>query len=233
MDRKTKLMAACAIGAVAILLGAGLARCAMAPNDDGADDEKAAVEQQADGSALSAYVGTAWTSGDGKSYLAILDGALVEKDGTSTEVTYYEADGEAADDGGLSVDISTWAAATDTPKDGVLRIDASDEAVTATCDAFKLAGSYVLDADAQSAMALARHSEELNDLLQSDDAAIESAIGAWAAKRSPYATTATWDGEVYIDCNGNTVTTGFALDDGAGTVVQLVLDRGTGKLSTL
>ena len=33
MDKKTKLMAICAAGAAAILIGAGLARCAIAPSD--------------------------------------------------------------------------------------------------------------------------------------------------------------------------------------------------------
>ena len=33
MDKKTKLMAICAAGAAAILIGAGLARCAIEPSE--------------------------------------------------------------------------------------------------------------------------------------------------------------------------------------------------------
>ena len=243
MDRKTKLLAACAIGAVAVIVGAGVARFAITAATGGGESaiEQAAetqsgqeaegTQQNAEGG-LSGYVGTSWTSADGAT-LSIISDALVERKDGQTTVTYYEVESEKADADGLSADISTYATAKDAPKAGVLRIDASEKAVTASCDAFQLAKSYTLDAKAAAELKLAAHGPRLNELMESDDDAITDAIAQWAAKKSPYATTAAWDGEVYVDCNGGTVTTGFALDDGAGTVVQLRYDGATGKLSAL
>ena len=243
MDRKTKLLAACAIGAVAVIVGAGVARFAITAATGGSESaiEQAAEiqsEQEAEGTlqtaedGLSGYAGTSWTSADGAT-LSIISDALVERKDGQTTVTYYEVESEKADADGLSADISTYATAKDAPKAGVLRIDASEKAVTASCDAFQLAESYTLDSKAATELKLAAHGPRLNELMESDDDAIKDAIAQWAAKKSPYATTAAWDGEVYVDCNGGTVTTGFALDDGAGTVVQLRYDGATGKLSAL
>ncbi len=243
MDRKTKLLAACAIGAVAVIFGAGIARCAITTATGGgestlvesvqtqAQKESGSGRQDKENS-LSEYVGTSWTSADGAT-LSIISDALIERKEGQTTVTYYEVESEKADADGVSADISIYATAKDAPKAGVLRIDASDDKVTASCDAFQLSKSYTLDAKAATELKLAAHGIRLNELMESDDAAITAVIAQWAAKKSPYATTATWDGEVYVDCNGNTVTTGFALDDGAGTVVQLKYDGATGKLSAL
>ena len=62
---------------------------------------------------------------------------------------------------------------------------------------------------------------------------IASAIAQKASSASPTATLATWDGEVYIDCNEDVLTTSFHLNDAASTIVQLSLDRGSGELSAL
>lgn len=243
MDRKTKLLAACAIGAVAVILGAGIARCAITAATGGEESaieetaqtqaqEKTASGQQDEESSLAECVGTSWTSADGAT-LSIISDALVERKDDQTTVTYYEVESEKADAEGVSADISTYTTAKDTPKSCVLRIDTSGDKVTATCDAFQLAKSYTLDAKAETELKLAAHASRLNELMESDDSAITAAIAQWAATKSPYATTATWDGEVYVDCNDDTVTTGFTLDDGAGTVVQLKYDGATGKLSAL
>lgn len=102
-----------------------------------------------------------------------------------------------------------------------------------TCDAFALSTTYTLDAAPDAKITLSAHSDKLNELLESDDESISNALSAWASKRSPYATSAAWDGEVYIDCNGKTVTTSFTLNDGASTLVQLRYDQTTKELSAL
>lgn len=243
MDRKTKLVAACAIGAAAILIGAGIARWAIGqdarpePEPEAQEQE---LEQLADGPAdagaedgLSAYLGSAWSSEDGKTALTLTDGTMVERSGDDVQVTYFAVEGASADGGGLCVDVLTSKSARGEQAEGVIRIEAADDKTVLTCDALVLAESYVLDAAEAYKVALAAHSARLNELLGADDDEIEAAIAAWSAKRSPYATQATWDGEVYIDCGGGTVTTAFALNDGAGTLVQLQLDEGTGELSAL
>lgn len=230
---KKRAMLACAIGAILILVGSGVARCAMHPPQDSPGDGIEEVAEKTDGNSFKDYVGSAWSADGGSKTLAITDGVMVERDGVSTAVTYFDVISEDPDDGGLSVNVTTSKGPRDTPKQGVVRIDSSTTSITITCDAFSLSATYTLDASPDSEVSLAAHSEKLNDLLESDDERISGTITGWAAKRSPYATSATWDGEVYIDCNGKTVTTSFTLNDGAGTLVQLRYDQTTKELSAL
>ena len=165
--------------------------------------------------------------------MTIADGVVIEREGDSISVTYYEVVSERSDAGGISVNVTTTKTPRDAPAQGVMRIDASTEEVSITCDAFALSTTYILDAAPDAKIALSAHSDKLNELLESDDESISNALSAWASKRSPYATSAAWDGEVYIDCNGKTVTTSFTLNDGASTLVQLRYDQTTKELSAL
>ena len=51
--------------------------------------------------------------------------------------------------------------------------------------------------------------------------------------RSPYAKTATWDGEVYIDAKANKTSSTFTLDDPNGTIATIVIDGTSGKISAM
>lgn len=230
---KKRVMLVCAIGAILILVGSGVARCAMQPPRDSPDEGIEDVAEKADGNSIKDYVGSAWSADGGSKTLAITDGVMVERDGESTAVTYFDVISEDPDGSGLSVNVTTTKGPRDTPKQGVVRIDSSTTSTTITCDAFSLSATYTLDASPDNKVSLTAHSDKLNDLLGSDDGKISDAITAWAAKRSPSATSATWDGEVYIDCNGKTATTSFTLNDGAGTLVQLRYDQTTKELSAL
>lgn len=115
----------------------------------------------------------------------------------------------------------------------LLSIRPSADSASLTCDALALSKSYLLAEGASAGIELSAHSSELNELLGADDSEIASAIAPRASIASPTATLATWDGEVYIDCNEDVLTTTFHLDDAASTIVQLSLDRATGELSAL
>lgn len=234
MDKKTKLMAACAAGAVAILVGAGIARCAIAPGQTEADAPVAEQQQTLEEHAgLSGYAGTTWESEDGTATLTISDSAMVEQDGSGAQVMYYEVVSEEAGESGVSAVLSYARSAQDASTQTLLVIEEGNGTVTASCDGFALSKRYLLEADGAPELALSAHSPELNELLDADDAEIASAIARKAATASPSATLATWDGEVYMDCNADVLTTSFHLDDAASTVVQLSLDQATGELSAL
>ena len=102
-----------------------------------------------------------------------------------------------------------------------------------SCDAFSLSKNYLIAEGSDAGLELAAHPSELNDLLDAEDPEIASAIAQRASIASPTATLATWDGEVYIDCNEDVLTTSFHLNDAASTIVQLSLDRASGELSAL
>ena len=184
---KKRLMLACAIGALVLLAGSGVARCAMQPSEDPATGQEKESAQKADADSIKSYLGTAWSADGGSKTMTIADGVVIEREGDSTSVTYYEVVSERSDAGGISVNVTTTKTPRDAPAQGVMRIDASTEEVSITCDAFALSTTYTL----------------------------------------------AWDGEVYIDCNGKTVTTSFTLNDGASTLVQLRYDQTTKELSAL
>ena len=230
---KKRVMLACAIGAILIIAGSGIARCAIQQPEDSPEEPIEKMVEEAPENGMAEYLGSAWSADGGSKTLVVTDGAMIEREGETTAVTYYEVVSEDADEGGLSVNVTTAKTPADAPRQGVVRIDAGTLSTTITCDAFSLATTYTLDAPPESKVSLTTHSEELNELLESDDEKISGAISAWAARRSPYATSATWDGEVYIDCNGKTVTTSFVLNDGASTLVQLRYDQTTEELSAL
>lgn len=235
MDKKTKLMAICAAGAAAILIGAGLARCAIAPSEPEtvvpAEEQGQQIEQADD--SFSGYAGTTWESEDGTCTLTLSDSTIVESGEAGVQVMYYEVLSEEPDDDGLSAQISFTRSAGEAASQTLLSISDAGGWKSISCDAFALSKSYLIAEGSDAGLELAAHPSELNDLLDAEDPEIASAIAQKASSASPTATLATWDGEVYIDCNEDVLTTSFHLNDAASTIVQLSLDRGSGEMSAL
>ena len=235
MDKKTKLMAICAAGAAAILIGAGLARCAIAPSEPEivvpAEEQGQQIEQADD--SFSGDGGTTWESEDGTCTLTLSDSTIVESGEAGVQVMYYEVLSEEPDDDGLSAQISFTRSAGEAASQTLLSISDAGGWKSISCDAFALSKSYLIAEGSEAGIELSAHSPELNELLDAEDAEIASAIAQKASSASPTATLATWDGEVYIDCNEDVLTTSFHLNDAASTIVQLSLDRGSGEMSAL
>lgn len=235
MDKKTKLMAICAAGAAAILIGAGLARCAIAPSEPEAVFPAEEQSQQAEqaGESLVGYTGTIWESEDGTCTLALSDSTIIESGEAGVQVMYYEVLSEESDGSGISAQISFTRSAGEAASQTLLSLSDMGGRKSISCDAFALSKSYLLAEGPEAGLELSAHSPELNELLDAEDSEIASAIAQKASAASPTATLATWDGEVYIDCNGDVLTTSFHLNDAASTIVQLSLDRGSGEMSAL
>lgn len=235
MDKKTKLMAICAAGAAAILIGAGLARCAIAPSKPDpvvpAEEQGQQIEQTDE--SLGGYTGTTWESEDGTCTLALSDSTIVESGEAGVQVMYYEVLSEEPDDSGISAQISFTRSAGEAASQTLLSISDAGGWKSISCDAFALSKSYLIAEGSETGLELSAHSPELNELFDAEDAEIASAIAQKASAASPTATLATWDGEVYIDCNEDVLTTSFHLNDAASTIVQLSLDRGSGEMSAL
>lgn len=236
MDKKTKLMAICAAGAAVILIGAGLARCAATPAEPEAAApaaEEASAPLVQEGEALSDYMGTTWESADGSATLTLSESTIVEQGEAGVQVMYYEVLSEDTSDEGLAAQISFTRSTDEPSSQTLLSICPSANATSLSCDALSLSKSYWLTEGDATTLELSAHSSELNELLGADDSEIASAIAPRASAVSPTATLATWDGEVYIDCNEDVITTTFHLNDAASTIVQLSLDRGSGEMSAL
>lgn len=115
MQGKSRVMAAVAAGALTVALGAGAARCAIAPQE-GAQDSPQEQEQPAaagadaaTGKAASgaeALWNTAWTGADDPTAtLRIVEGAMVESAGGTERAWFFSAEEPSEAGGVLSVPI--------------------------------------------------------------------------------------------------------------------------------
>ena len=115
MQGKSRVMAAVAAGALIVALGAGAARCAIAPQESPQEQAPSATAGAPEGtgsetgkatSGAEALWNTAWTGADDPTAtLRIVDGAMVESAGGSERAWFFSAEEPSEADGVLSVPI--------------------------------------------------------------------------------------------------------------------------------
>ena len=222
MNGKTKIVAAVAAGAVALTIGAGAARCAMdapdAQNGQQAPDERLLSESE-----FSSLANTSWTSRDGASKLSIAKDALIERTADSTSVVYYTVSDEKTDAAGLSVTLSASEDIAAPGADTVVRIENEGASTRLTCDLLK--ATYIQDGKAQAELSIAGDIRDLCALTGKNEADFESILESFAKAHSPYATSAAWDKEVWIDYGAHSTLTTFTLDDAASTIVTVSVSQ--------
>ena len=239
MNGKTKIVAAVAAGAVALTIGAGAARCAMDAPD--AQNGQQAPQEQAQGkqddakasqssqqapderlpseSEFSSLANTSWTSRDGASKPSITKDALIERTADSTSVVYYTVSDEKTDAAGLGVTLSASEDIAAPGADTVVRIENEGASTRLTCDLLK--ATYIQDGKAQAELSIAGDIRDLCALTGKNEADFESILESFAKAHSPYATSAAWDEEVWIDYGAHSTLTTFTLDDAASTIVTV------------
>ena len=239
MEKKSKAVAALACAALAVLIGAGCVRCTMVhgtqqdPVERG-QEEGAADEADAAKDSLEKLLGTKWTSEDGKATLSIINGAFVERAVDEEKVTYWEPENAKADDGGFSEPVWVSDSITSAQTPSVVRVDATENGGMAiTCDSFKISATYLIDAPEDVELAISGNIDYLATLAGVEKDSIADCLRDFVSSRSPYAKTATWDGEVYIDANANKTSSTFTLDDPNRTIVTIVVDGSAGKISAM
>lgn len=239
MEKKSKAMAALACAALLVLIGSGCVRCTMVhstqqdPVEQG-QEEGAADEADAAKNSLEKLLGTKWTSKDGKATLSIMNGAFVERAAGEEKVTYWEPKNAKADGGGFSESVWASDSITSAQTPSVVRVDATENGGMAiTCDSFKISATYLIDAPDDVELAISGDIDYLAALAGVEKDGIVGCLQDFARSRSPYAKTATWDGEVYIDANANKTSSTFTLDDPNGTIATIVVDGTSGKISAM
>ena len=239
MEKKSKAMAALACAALLVLIGAGCARCTMVhstqqdPVEQG-QGEGAVDETDVAKGSLEKLLGTKWTSKDGKATLSIMNGAFVERAVDEEKVTYWEPENAKADDGGFSESIWVSDSITSAQTPSMVRVDATENGGMAiTCDSFKISATYLIDAPEDVELAISGNVDYLATLTGVEKDSIVGCLQDFVRSRSPYAKTATWDGEVYIDANANKTSSTFTLDDPNGTIVTIVVDGAAGEISAM
>lgn len=226
--KRGKVIAVAAAGALVVLLASTIARCAAAgPAGAGQGAGGSAPEQaqqqagpaEAAASTLEAAAGTSWVAEDGSgATLQVTDRSLVESaaDGTVSALAYSAAD-EAEADGQAIVTL--------TLEDGseatlIVTLEDGEPAAVAS-DAFSAAPSYVASEGGGGPFEVTGLDERYLELVGGDEDALRAAIGAYAARRSPQASSASFDGEVFLDLASGMVSATFHLDDNASTIVTV------------
>lgn len=239
MEKKSKAVAALACAALLVLIGAGCARCTIVhstqqdPVEQG-QGEGAVDEADVAKGSLEKLLGTKWTSKDGKATLSIMNGAFVERAVDEEKVTYWEPENAKADGGGFSESIWVSDSITSAQTPSMVRVDATENGGMAiTCDSFKISATYLIDAPEDVELAISGNVDYLATLAGVEKDSIVGCLQDFVRSRSPYAKTATWDGEVYIDANANKTSSTFTLDDPNGTIVTIVVDGATGEISAM
>ena len=239
MEKKSRAMAALACAALLVLIGSGCVRCTMVHGTQQDPAEQGQEEGTADDAAaakdsLEKLLGTKWTSKDGKATLSIMNGAFVERAAGEEKVTYWEPENAKADGGGFSESVWASDSITSAQTPSVVRVDATENGGMAiTCDSFKISATYLIDAPEDVELAISGNIDYLAALAGVDKDGIVGCLQDFARSRSPYAKTATWDGEVYIDANANKTSSTFTLDDPNGTIATIVIDGTSGKISAM
>lgn len=231
MDKKNKIIAGLAIGAVTLLVASGVTRCALAPADDdnaATAEQAATIEQQQtqeekpEGQGgLSEIENTTWKSDDGKSTLTVLSGALIEATESGETILYYKATDVIETDTGITADLSVSKEQGGKAAQTALAITRGSGSMRLACDA--LSTDYSMKTG-DAAIALAGIDENLTSLYGRTADDFASAISKWASSKSPYATKATWTKEVWIDYKSGSKVTTFTLDDGASSTVSVTLN---------
>lgn len=234
MDKKNKVILGLAVGAVAILIASGVARCSL--QQQGSDESAAPQEPAAEEAAstesdngIAELYGTVWEAEDGKSTLTVSDGVLIVNAGEDSRALYFNVVRESADDAGISATIAVSEKPGGERRETALAVTKGISSMRLACDA--LESVYVLETG-DASIELVNVDAQLSEIFGTQEPEFAAAISEWASTKSPYATKAVWSGEIWIDCRAGTYLTTFTLDDAARTIVN-VQKSSDGKLAVL
>ena len=235
MQGKSRVMAAVAAGALVVALGAGAARCAIAPQEGAQDSPQGQAQPAAVGadaatgkaaSGAEALWNTAWTGADDPTAtLRIVEGAMVESSGGTERAWFFSAEEPTEADGVLSVPIDVKGTGDKAGGLSLIQVSGSGDARTLACDL--LTQAYTPQKVRGGAFSVTGIDGRLSEALGADSADIEDIVARKAAEVSPQAAGASWDKEVWLDYAGNVASTTFTLDDPASTVVTVVSRGGS------
>ena len=136
---------------------------------------------------------------------------------------HYTVSDEKTDAAGLSVTLRASEDIAVPGADTVVRIENEGASTTLTCDLLK--ATYVQDGKTQTALSVAGDVQDLCALTGKNEADFESVLESFAKAHSPYATSAVWDKEVWIDYDAHSTLTTFTLDDAASTIVTVSVSQ--------
>ena len=223
MRRGNRVVAAIAVGALAIALGSGVARCAFRGEEparevagEGSTDPG---EEGAESEGAGPLAGTSWSSGSGEASLTFGESSVRIESPSGTSDVPYEVLGEyeAQNATVLSARVflgGSWA-------DASFILEGEEGSRRLDCDA--LDGSPFTEDPAQG-FALSEVDPGFVELVGGDRGALEAAVAEWARGNAPGATGASFGREAYIDYAAGRVTAGFICNDPAASEATVSYD---------
>lgn len=232
MDRKNKVMLIAAIGAVAVLVASSVLRAAVShgAQQEGGDGQPA-IEQQAeeqeapaDEDALSVLRSHTWQAdGDAGKTLSFRDGAFVETDSQGAHVSAFEI--ESSDGSSITAKVVSDGGAEQ--KNAAISLSGAEGSYSVSSDSFQVAKKYVQGSPSKAAVAVNGVTEPYTTLIDGKTDELSSAVAAYCRNHAPTATSADFDGEVYVDVKGGAVTATFTCNDAARSILSVRYSGGS------
>ena len=189
MQGKSRVMAAVAAGALIVALGAGAARCAIAPQESPQEQAPPATAGAPEGagsgtekaaSGTEALWNTVWTGADDPTAtLRIVEGAIVESAGGSERAWFFSAEEPSEAGGVLSVPIDVKGTGDKAGGLSLIQVSGDGDARTLACDL--LTQAYVPQRERDSAFSVTGTDGRLPEALGADVASIDVAVASKAA----------------------------------------------------
>ena len=247
MQKKNKVMLAAAVGMVAIVIGSTAVRCSIAHTvEEGAQSEAQAPAESVAQDAGSAGIADPASAADESEEIAKLlqgnvwqaegapertiefrEGSFVESDGASVKLTVFDVKQAGEGNGQKHLDIDFMREGDPYATSASIIVEEQDGALAVASDAFAVEPRYVQGKAAGTAVSVSGLAEPYTGLIDGKAAELASAVGSWCAAHAPSATTASFDGEVYLDVRGGRVSATFHLDDAASTIVTAAYEDGS------
>ena len=217
MQRKNKVMLAAAIGMVAVIIGSTAVRCSIAHTveesagseaQDAGSADVAGAPPASDESAEIAKMlqGNVWQAeGAPERTVEFRDRSFVESDGTSVKLTVFDVKEAGEGNGQKHLDIDFMREGDPCTTSASIIVEETDGVLTVASDAFAMGTRYVQGKPAGAAVGGSGLAEPYTGLIDGKAGELASAVGSWCASHAPSATTASFDGEVYLDVRGGRV----------------------------
>ena len=105
-------------------------------------------------------------------------------------------------------------------------VEGQEGALSVACDGFANEKRYVQGGASGADVSVDGLAEPYIGLIDGKSGELASAVGGWCKDHAPSATSASFDGEVYLDVRGERVSATFHLNDSAATIVTVVYENG-------
>lgn len=246
MQKKNKLMLAAAIGMVAVVIGSTAVRCSFAHTveESAQADTQSPVESAVQDAGSAATADTASATDKAEEIAKLLQGSVwqaesapektiefrdrsfVESDGTSVKLTVLDVKEAGEGNGQKHLDIDFMREGDPYTTPASIIVEEKDGILTVASDAFAVEARYVQGKPAGTTVSVSGLAEPYTDLIDGKTGELASAVGSWCASHAPSATSASFDGEVYLDVRGGRVSATFHLNDATSTIVTAVYENG-------